>query len=83
MEVEQSAALKKKFTYMVEQERLSQDSTWGIQNHMPDKWFLILSEEVGELAKATLECGNVENELVQIAAVCQAMFESGKRCGWL
>lgn len=49
-----------------------QDSKWGDQSHLPfHTWNSILTEELGEVAKATLENdypGQIE-ELIQVAAV--------------
>lgn len=73
-------------------ERLNQDDKWGEQNHSPAIWLSILMEEVGELASAALFSvsgdkkhpnKNLETEIIQIAAVCKAMWECGKRNGWL
>lgn len=58
-------------------ERQRQDAKWGEQNHDAGKWSLILSEELGEVAKSQLE-GNRANyltELVQAAAVLMAWLE--------
>ena len=43
-----------------------QTRKWGIQDHTPGNWWLIVSEEFGELAKAALE-GN-ESGIVNAAA---------------
>jgi len=63
-------------------ERTLQDKKWGEQNHDDFTWLTVLSEEVGEVAKASLhdkfggiEAGNVRNELVQVAAVALAWIE--------
>lgn len=37
------------------QERLRQDAKWGVQNHDPPTWLMILGEEVGEVNQAALE----------------------------
>ena len=64
-------------------ERERQDEKWGEQNHTPDKWILILSEEVGEAAKALLEGdANYRSEMIQIAAVAIAATESFDRMKW-
>ncbi len=58
-------------------ERARQDAKWGEQNHDPGKWLLILTEELGEVAKSQLE-GDRDNylkELVQSAAVLVAWLE--------
>lgn len=36
-------------------ERQKQEAKWGSQHHHPEKWFTILGEEVGEVAKDVLE----------------------------
>jgi hypothetical protein len=40
---------------IVKNERLSQELKWGAQKHSPEKWMVILMEEVGEAAKDVLE----------------------------
>ena len=68
-------------------EREKQDTKWGEQNHQPIEWVSILTEEVGEVAKAALESHfkhkekdhsykEYRKELVQVAAVALAMIES-------
>ena len=76
---------KDTFDRLVHLERLSQDAKWGEQNHTVQKWYMILGEEVGEVAKAILEhdSSQLGKELVQVAAVCKAVYESGKRNLWL
>lgn len=72
---------------MAERER--QEHTWGEQNHDPQDYFAILSEEVGEVAKEVVEWrwakddkerkGRIvlmRHELVQVAAVAVAMIEA-------
>jgi len=68
-------------------ERIRQDAKWGEQNHSPEWWLAILSEEVGELATAILRdhftAGEYEHrsvqsiraEAIQIAAVAVALVE--------
>lgn len=69
---------------MVNQERLRQDEKWEEQNHYPLYWLAILMEEVGELSKEIIEDrSNLECELIQVAAVTKAMWESLKKQGWL
>lgn len=58
-------------------ERQLQDNRWGVANHKPDKWIVILQEEIGEACKALLE-GQPENyrdEMIQAAAVALAAVE--------
>lgn len=77
---------------LIEEERKRQDEKWGIHDHHPGIWLIILMEEVGELAAAILydqfggkkhPTKDLEVELIQIAAVAKAMWESGKRNRWL
>jgi NTP pyrophosphatase (non-canonical NTP hydrolase) len=72
------------FDEFVQKERERQDRKWGVQNHEPLKWLAILGEEVGEVNKAALEgCySDMREELVQVAAVCKAMYECAVRCDW-
>lgn len=81
------------FEELVLAERARQNEKWGEQNHQLAVWLPILVEEVGELASAILyrwegkeskqKPKELENELVQVAAVCKVMWECGKRNGWL
>lgn len=64
-------------------ENWSQLSKWGIQNHSASVWLAILSEEVGEVARAILEARHepslvpmVRSELIQVAAVALAWIEA-------
>lgn len=62
-------------------ERRRQDEKWGQQDHSVNVWHAILSEEVGEVARAILE-GDVKayaKELVQVAAVAMAAVEALER----
>lgn len=65
----------------VKEERLRQNEKWGEQNHSRLMWCAILTEEVGEVAKAALEDSPSEyrEELVQVAAVAVAAIESHDR----
>lgn len=65
----------------IQQERDRQNEKWGPQNHNPMKWLTILMEEVGEAAKEILEHRPLmyRAEMVQVAAVAQAMIESFDR----
>lgn len=68
----------------IKEERQRQDNKWGEQNHFAYKWLAILSEEVGEAAKAALEEKPLEyrEELIQVAAVAVAAIESLHRGDW-
>jgi len=65
----------------VADERIRQDTRWGVQNHGPFAWLAILVEEVGEAAKAALEGSSFkyQDELVEVAAVAVAAIESVNR----
>ncbi len=62
----------------IRDERARQDVKWGVQRHTPEKWLVILMEEVGEVARASLEGDTVgyAEELIQVAAVTVAALES-------
>lgn len=38
----------------IQAEGLRQDEKWGVTNHQPEFWMVILMEEVGELCEAVL-----------------------------
>lgn len=67
-------------------ERARQDAKWVDQSHHRDTtWLTILTEEVGEVAKAILQCSSYEElyrELVQVAAVAVAWMEAMRRRGY-
>lgn len=74
----------KMFEELVKSERDRQDIKWGVQRHQWCEWSTILGEEYGEVAKACLELRfnypkaslqKIEEELVQTAAVCKAIWE--------
>ena len=57
-------------------EDIKQLKKWGTQQHTPAIWMLILSEEVGELAKTILEYEvdslnpeDIEKEAIQVATL--------------
>lgn len=58
-------------------ERNRQDAKWGVQNHDPMMWTAILTEEVGELAQASLNksMNDFKAEAIQCAAVALAIVE--------
>lgn len=74
----------------VEEERRRQTLTRGDQNHNSLKWFTILAEEFGEVARALEERSEyktdrveyqtqLEYELIQTAAVAVAWIEAIRR----
>jgi len=72
----------------VSDERISQDNTWGEQNHSNPHWLAILTEELGEVAECVCRTDvhssavkesaerQLRNELIQVAAVAVAWVES-------
>lgn len=65
----------RKFTIAIEEmlrEVARQHSKWGAADHQPPYWVTILTEEVGEVARATLESNGADyrKELIHVAAVC-------------
>jgi hypothetical protein len=62
-----------------------QDIKWGIQDHTPERWFCILGEEFGEVAREVTKWipprdrppdgENYRYELIQLAAVAVRMIE--------
>ena len=76
----------KKVLMDVEQERINQVGRFGKQSHDLAYWYVILGEEVGEVAKAIQEhdgsYGDIYDELIQVAAVavqiCEAIKEAEK-----
>jgi hypothetical protein len=68
----------KDFRVMQTLESGRQDAKWGQQDHSQAKWLAIIGEELGEACKAMLQDHPVEyaEELVQVAASCQAAYES-------
>ena len=60
-------------------ERQAQDKKWGDQRGLPrERWATILTEEVGEIARAILEndTPGLKTELIQLAAVSVAFAEA-------
>ena len=69
---------------MVMKERKRQDQLFGERNdYTPDRWLVILSEELGEVSKSILDndLDNYRVELVQVAAVAVAALENLLRNG--
>ena len=69
-------------------ERHRQLRKFGFQEHTPEEWLAILTEEVGELAKAIVEKrfgpplmdanATIAKEAIQVAAVASAMVQQLK-----
>ena len=63
----------------VEEEIAKQHEKWGVQNHSPAYWMIILMEEVGEACKEL--CGKgvdlkaYREEMVQVIAVDVSALE--------
>lgn len=67
---------------LINEERGSQDRKWGANRALTARTFLaILVEEVGEIAKASLEHDeeNMKEELIQVASVVVAWLEGFDR----
>ena len=67
-------------------ERKRQDDKWGVQDHDDPLWLAILTEEVGEAAQCICRAndgdapaGDIDKEIVQVAAVALAWLECRKR----
>lgn len=69
---------KQGFQDLISLEREYQIQKWGEQKHSDERWLAILTEEVGEVAKAILENDDVEllNEMCQVGAVLEAWVTS-------
>lgn len=68
---------KKAAADLIEDERKRQDEKWGSQHHSPAYWNEILSEELGESVKATMDNdGLYITEMIHAAAVAKAAVES-------
>lgn len=69
---------KEGFHDLVRIEREYQLKQWGDQKHSDEKWLAILTEEVGEVAKAILEEDDVEllKEMCQVGAVLESWVTS-------
>ena len=66
------------FLYAVKKERIRQYRLHGDDSDLSlERLYLILAEEVGEVAKAIQEgdLGEVQAETVQVAAVCAKILE--------
>lgn len=70
------------FLSQTREARLAQLRKWGYQSHDIHKWLSILTEEVGELAKSSLENKGtasdqeqIETEAIQVAAVALAIAQ--------
>jgi len=65
----------------VSTERARQRQLWGDQSHPAEKWVSLLTEELGEVAKAANERDREEyvKELIQVAALAVAAVEAYNR----
>jgi len=65
-------------------ERISQDIRWGEQNHNPVYWIAVVTEEIGEAAKAAVQFDwkQYRKELIHTAAVAVNAVESFDRGKW-
>lgn len=69
---------KQGFHDLIRMEREYQIEKWGEQQHSDERWLAILTEEVGEVAKAILENDDVEllKEMCQVGAVLETWVTS-------
>jgi NTP pyrophosphatase (non-canonical NTP hydrolase) len=89
--------MRSKIFEEISAERKRQDDKWGIQDHSPLVWLPILTEEVGEVAKAVIDSyipemkllcsadlriNGYRRELIQVAAVAVSMLECLERGKW-
>lgn len=66
----------------IKNERRRQDEKFGIENaYIPERWIVILTEEVGEVSTAIIDKDEQQyhDELVQVAAVALAALENQMR----
>ena len=79
---EQESHMERVFSY-IRRERAQQDAEWGVQNHTPEYWMVILMEEVGEACQAicgkTVSLRDYLDEVVHVAAVAVAALECHER----
>lgn len=68
----------KRVSKEVECERQRQEKKWGVQNHCPKVWLMILAEEVGEANKAVLESAQYENG--RMISINKEKLTFGKGC---
>ena len=70
--------------YEIKAERIRQVHKYGLQRHVPEKWYVIAAEEMGELAEAMqkgtqatkpTDADSMINEAIQAAAVLVAFAE--------
>ena len=68
------------FMELVSQEVSRQDEKKGVQCHSLDTWVAILTKEVGEVAKDSLELNQQGflNKLVQVAAVAYQAYTANQ-----
>lgn len=80
--VNKSTKLTRDILADVFKERLKQDKKWGEQNHESLYWLGIVTEELGESAKAVIEHKDwsiIREELIQTAACLVSWIESVER----
>ncbi len=67
---------------MVKTERYRQDARWGFKPRSMERLYTILGEEFGEVGTAIIQRTNIVEELVQLAAICRLMWETGEEFGY-
>ena len=63
---------------LVKKERERQEEMHGNRQHWDAEWFILLSEEVGEVAKAIVQDNipQMRTELIQCAALIESWFKN-------
>ncbi len=67
---------------LVDAERVRQDAKWGFKPRSMERLYVILGEEFGELGKAIRERGNVDEEIIHVAAVAKLIWDTGEVFGY-
>ena len=91
-------AARRSANRLIADERVRQVEKWGEQNHPPEVWLAILTEELGEMAQEMLNLrntteqlepaqreivkGRLSTEAVHVAAVALQIVEFGLRREW-
>ena len=69
---------RKAYLKLVKEERKRQEEIYGNRQHWDAEWFILLSEEVGEVAKAIIldDIPQMRKELIQCAALIESWFKN-------
>jgi NTP pyrophosphatase (non-canonical NTP hydrolase) len=73
-QIRRAKKLLRKVVVKILKEHKNQNKLWGYPHARSDTtWLAILGEEFGEVCRASLgnpDAGDIEEELVQVAAIC-------------